>query len=290
MILPFSKSRAADAFGTFAAVKGTVHVETATEKTPARVGEKIFQGSTVITSNDNARAKIIMSDRSVIHISPSSKIKIASYSESQKTKNVELQLSEGKVRNEVKGSYDDNNKFLIKTPTAVAGVRGTDFIVNHNVKTNTTNVTTLKGTVFFTALRNGVPAGEPIILKQNETSSASAESSAVPAKKISDVEKSKIESDTKSDGNASGEKRAHNNEGTTLNPNKDAGKTKLSDTKDLNPDNFNQVPNSPNFNPPPNAMPGKFMPPPPNPRLNDAIRDKADRTKIKIEPKPPTSP
>lgn len=289
---------AAEAFGTFASVKGSVQVVVDTKKSQPKVGDKIFQGSTVETGA-NGRAKIIMSDRSVVHVSPESNVKIAAYGTTDGKKNVEVQLSQGKIRSEIKGSYGESNKFLIKTPTAVAGVRGTDFLVNHDVKTNTTELTTFRGVVELTPVKNGVPSGPPVLIKQNQKSTVSAEKPAAPPQTINTEERNKLDAETKStDAPAASAPSANQetNSGGDGSSSAPAGsstpasdKKRLGDTKDTVPENFDQLPKSPNAAAPqpPSAQPNRFMPPPPNPRLNDAIRDKTDKTNVKIIPKGP---
>jgi hypothetical protein len=62
--------------------------------------------------------------------------------------NVELSLERGKIRATVEQKYDgDKNKFNVKTPTAVAGVRGTDFLTSFNTESQKSNVITFSGVV-----------------------------------------------------------------------------------------------------------------------------------------------
>jgi hypothetical protein len=62
---------------------------------------------------------------------------------------VSLNLMRGKIRNMVNNSYKDNsqNYFRVKTPAAVAGVRGTDFVSAYDVETGDARVDTLLGAV-----------------------------------------------------------------------------------------------------------------------------------------------
>jgi hypothetical protein len=139
--------------GVFQVVKGDVQIITQSSKAKnkAKIGSKVFPGDTIVAGKDS-RAKVVMVDKNEISISPDSKVVIENYEykpESDK-KNVLLNVLYGKVRAKVEQKYDDNkNKFQVKTASAVAGVRGTDFFTSYNVKTDTTQVVTFEGTVSF---------------------------------------------------------------------------------------------------------------------------------------------
>ena len=137
--------------GTMMVVKGDVKVTSGKSgKTdPAKVGTKVYAGDT-IASGAESRAKIVMSDKNVLNISPDSKVTIAKYENdpTKDSRNVELKVDYGKVRAGVEQKYDgEKNKFNIRTPTAVAGVRGTDFITGFNPATQQTRIVTFSGVV-----------------------------------------------------------------------------------------------------------------------------------------------
>lgn len=138
--------------GVFWIVKGKVWIEGANSKKQAQIKSIIQAGETVITENDS-RAKIVMSDRNIINVSPNTKLKIETYINENGKRNVSLNLIEGKVRNNVEQKYDSqNNKFEIRTATAVAGVRGTQFLTTFDKATRRTEVITFKGEVYFRSL------------------------------------------------------------------------------------------------------------------------------------------
>lgn len=175
VILVGPSSFAADVYGVFMVVKGDVQVTNVQNVTaPAKVGSRINVGETVATGPDS-RAKIVMSDRNVMNVLPDSKMKIEKYVNDPISgkKDVQLNLLEGKVRNNVEQTYDgEKNKFLVKTPTAVAGVRGTQFLTSYDSKSQTTAIVTLKGAVAFTTTgANG--KSETVMVKKGEGSSAS---------------------------------------------------------------------------------------------------------------------
>ncbi|MES2802122.1 MAG: FecR domain-containing protein, partial [Bdellovibrionota bacterium] len=87
-------------------------------------------------------------------------------------KNVRLSLIEGKVRTNVEQKYDNTeNKFEIKTPSAVVGVRGTQFMTSYRRSNNMTGVTAFRGEVIFRGLDTvSNKLTEAVLVKRGETS------------------------------------------------------------------------------------------------------------------------
>ncbi len=143
--------------GTFEVSKGDVKVHSTSGATvTASVGSKICSGDTVIAA-DSARAKIKMEDGNELNISPNSKIVIETYLYDTATnkKKVLLNVLKGKVRatTHEENMYTDKakdgqaNTFQVRTKSAVAGVRGTDFLIGFDSKTQNTEVITFRGKV-----------------------------------------------------------------------------------------------------------------------------------------------
>lgn len=184
----------AQEYGLFMVVKGKVRIENAKGASEAKVGSKILVGDTVVTEKDS-RAKIVMSDRNIINISPSTKLKIESYSQSGKTKNVSLSLIEGRVRNNVEQKYNnEDSKFEVRTATAVAGVRGTQFVTSYDPQRRVTEVITIKGEVLLQRLGAGGPT-DAVSIKRGQRSQADAENLAPPTQ-VPDAEIKQMDSDT----------------------------------------------------------------------------------------------
>lgn len=179
--LLFTSFTYAAEFGTFMLVKGKVLIlSDKGQPTEAKVSSKIYVGETVVTDNDS-RAKIIMSDRNVLNILPNTKLKLEKYSNSAGSKEVQLNLIEGKVRSNVGEKYDNkSSKFEIRTATAVAGVRGTEFITSYDPGTKITEVLTIHGSVIF---KSTVTADAPeVVVNKQEKSEQKGKSS--PSKPI----------------------------------------------------------------------------------------------------------
>ncbi len=143
--------------GTFEVSKGDVKVQSADGKiVAAALGSKICSGETVIAA-DQARAKIHMEDGNELNISPNSKIVIETYQYDVATnkKKVLLNVLKGKVRATTvrENMYNDKSKdgqantFQVRTKSAVAGVRGTDFLTGFDPATNKTDIVTFRGKV-----------------------------------------------------------------------------------------------------------------------------------------------
>ncbi|MFK8138022.1 MAG: FecR domain-containing protein [Bdellovibrionales bacterium] len=150
--------------GVFTVVKGKVEILRSGKKKArkARVGTKVFAKDTIIAAK-NSRAKVIMVDKNILNISPESKLELATYEfdKGKNKKKVILNLMYGKVRSTVKQKYDGKkNLYRVKTPSAVAGVRGTDFFVGHNLNTSQSQVVTFEGQVAF---GNGIGASGTIL-------------------------------------------------------------------------------------------------------------------------------
>jgi hypothetical protein len=135
--------------GIMMVVKGDVKVISGQSKQPeaAKVGKKILPGDTITTGPDS-RAKIVMSDKNVLNVSPDTQIVIEKYTNDGKDKNVELKVEFGKIRASVEQKYDgEKSKFNVKTPSAVAGVRGTDFLTSYDRGSKNSQIITFSGTV-----------------------------------------------------------------------------------------------------------------------------------------------
>lgn len=144
---------------------------------PARVGNKVHEGDTIET-NAKSYVKLVMHDRNILVISENTKLKIESYNSPSSPKTVLINLVHGSVRHKLEQKYaDKSEKYEVVTPTAIAGVRGTDFIVEYDHKLGHTIVSTIEGSVHFDLIKNGsrennpqvIPAGHFIHHKNDET-------------------------------------------------------------------------------------------------------------------------
>ncbi|MFV8258213.1 FecR family protein [Bdellovibrio bacteriovorus] len=186
-------------YGVFMVVKGGVQIHTEGKTAAAKVGAKVYEGDKVVTAADS-RAKIVMSDRNVLNLSPDTTIEITQYQNDAATgkKNVEIKLSGGKIRSNVEQTYDgEKSKFQIKTPTAVAGVRGTQFQAGFDVKTQMTSIVTFKGAVSLAAVNaQGKMVGSPVMVKKGEMTTAAPNAAPEPPKALPKEEMKQIDGDS----------------------------------------------------------------------------------------------
>jgi hypothetical protein len=117
--------------GQVKTAKGTVHVEREGKRIPASVGMPIRQADTLITGADGA-VGVTFTDNSLLSTGPNSVLVVDRYSFDSTThagrfdaslKKGTLAVVSGKM---VKQSPD---AMKVRTPAAIMGVRGTEFIV-----------------------------------------------------------------------------------------------------------------------------------------------------------------
>lgn len=146
--------------GRFSVVKGDVSFKEKDQAdfTKARINKKICQGDTVKTGTDS-RTKIVMADKNEINLSPESEMTIEVYTNQAATgeQKVLLNVIYGKIRSNVKQKYKDNKQshYRVKTKSAVAGVRGTEFLTSYNRSTGQSQIVTFKGEVAVGELKGG---------------------------------------------------------------------------------------------------------------------------------------
>lgn len=130
--------------------KGKVSVERNKKIIIAKKGNKVFEKDILITE-EKSRAKVMFVDGNVVHVSPKSKLEITThvFEEANGKKKTSLQLFYGKIRAKVTQKYDPKgeNTYRVTTSSAVAGVRGTDFIQGLNPVTGASSTLTNTGIV-----------------------------------------------------------------------------------------------------------------------------------------------
>lgn len=149
-LMTFPAQSFGQAQGLFTVAKGKVKV-TKMDGTFSygKVGDKVSQSDSIETSA-NSSARIVMPDTNFIDISANSKILIEKYiyDPLKDDKQVSLKVDFGRMKATVKQKYDtEKNKFNVKTPGVVAGVRGTIFLTSYDRSTQASEVVTLKGLV-----------------------------------------------------------------------------------------------------------------------------------------------
>ena len=224
---------AAGVEGIMMVVKGDIKVITPDGKSEAgKVGKKVTAGDT-ITAGADSRAKIVMADKNVINVSPDSKIVIEKYENNGKDKSVELNVVYGKVRASVEQKYDgDKNKFNIKTPSAVAGVRGTDFMMGYNQASKTAQIITFAGSVAVGQPGPGGVINNPVFVNAGQMTTASAGQAPSAPKAVPKEDLNKMNNESKADSTSNGKQDQNTADNNKDGDKKDKDKDKSDEKKD----------------------------------------------------------
>ncbi len=100
----------------------------------ASKGQELNDGDAVKTGSDG-RAQLLFSDGTKLMLGNDTEIEITKFLVKGKSRGAVFTLSTGKVRAVVR-KFSGKSDVRVKTPTAVAGVRGTDFIVMNQGNAN----------------------------------------------------------------------------------------------------------------------------------------------------------
>ncbi|MEK7357795.1 MAG: FecR family protein, partial [Bdellovibrionota bacterium] len=115
----------------------------------------VYVGDTLVT--DEGKIQVVLGDKSTMMLPFNSKVTVENFSVTdEKKRNVVLNLLKGKVRSQVSKNFKDENVFKVRTRTAVAGVRGTDFMASVELTDEQwiTAVKTIEGKVRLNAIDN----------------------------------------------------------------------------------------------------------------------------------------
>ena len=139
-------AEAAAAVGKITRVKGSVLVNRGPKPITAKVGTRVMPGD-VVQTNADAGVKMLMNDSTVLSLGPNSKMRIRSYRSEGRARRVSANydLVYGRGRANVPKGKSKNIRFT--TPSAVAGVRGTQVIFEYNPATGETRIIAVGGTV-----------------------------------------------------------------------------------------------------------------------------------------------
>lgn len=97
---------------------------------PIKCGDPIYETSVINTASDSF-AKILLSDRTIVDIGPSTLFKVSEFKHpNHKDRKVGLEMEYGKVRTSVNEPVGAKGKFQLRTRSATMGVRGTEFVVS----------------------------------------------------------------------------------------------------------------------------------------------------------------
>ena len=137
--------------GVVVVSKGKSWVLREGRKRKTRIGLKVFEKD-IIETSASGKVKILFKDKNVLNVVPDSKIQLTEITLNTKDKDrTMIDLMYGTIRSKVKKKYDgaNNNYYRVRTRAAIAGVRGTDFVVSYKPGSSEleTKVSTLTGKV-----------------------------------------------------------------------------------------------------------------------------------------------
>ena len=126
-----SSSAFANDVGVVKISKGTAAIERAGQRLPAPVGAKVREGDVVVTGADGS-VGITFSDNTLLSIGPDSRLSIDRFAFDPTTHKGAFEASLGKgtlagVSGKIAKQSPDAMK--VKTPAALLGVRGTEFVI-----------------------------------------------------------------------------------------------------------------------------------------------------------------
>lgn len=150
LILPCLPAFAAEDVAVLNYIEGTVltKLNDETEWGGAEIN-MMLQESDAIKTDAKSKAKIVLEDGSTVTVGPLSVFVIGSVTRDYNTgkKSATFDLQEGKARATVTKLTTSDSTFEIITPTAVAGVRGTDFMVEIDAAGEKSTITVFEGVV-----------------------------------------------------------------------------------------------------------------------------------------------
>lgn len=108
----------------------------------------------IVRTRAHSRAEVHLGDGVIIRLRENSVLKIARFEAKKKGVDVSLRLVVGKILLKIKKVAGVDKRIRVRTPTAVAAVRGTVFVVDV-AKPTGTGIKVLEGTVHAAALVGG---------------------------------------------------------------------------------------------------------------------------------------
>ena len=124
---------------------------------PAYKGQ-MLKSSEWIKTKDNVFVAIVFLDGSNIKIKQKTEVQITSYRQTSKELKTTLNLTKGQAWSNV-ASQGDAGEFTIKTPSAVASVKGTEFDLEYNAENDESTLTVFSGEVLFAGELGEILAG-----------------------------------------------------------------------------------------------------------------------------------
>lgn len=140
-ILAVSQAVAAEAVGKITRLNGEVSVNRGSSVLKIGVGTRVLAGD-IVETKEASSTKILMLDGSVLSLGPKSKMRIRNFSTDKRTNQTaaNYDLVYGRGRANIPKTPGARKDIKFSTPTAVAGVRGTELIFEYDPATGQTRM------------------------------------------------------------------------------------------------------------------------------------------------------
>ena len=147
-----AQAQAQSEVGTVAAVQGTFEVQRGGSWQGATIGMPVFGGDHLRTG-PSGRGKVVFQDDSVLDLAPNTEVVVEKQVFDPPAHRFQslIRLIKGRVRAWVSEYYrEPRARYEVETPTAVAGVRGTEFIAQYDTTAEVTEIVGITGEVEVT--------------------------------------------------------------------------------------------------------------------------------------------
>ena len=147
IIFGSAEANAEEAVGKVTRVQGNVNVIRGGKPLKATVGTRVIVGD-IIQTEESGRVKILMNDSTILGLGSKSQFRIKNYRHDTRARQTtaDYSLVYGRGRAVVPRGVGTRN-INFSTPSAVAGVRGTELILEYDPATGQTKITVGDGTV-----------------------------------------------------------------------------------------------------------------------------------------------
>jgi len=165
-----------------------VNLQHGTRVQLAGAGTKVMWGD-LVTTDSNGRARIVLDDGSILNVGSDSQIRVIQHdAANQRT---QIQLAYGKLRASAIRLARADSSFQVRTPTAVAGVVGTDFALEF--ANDITSIHVYEGAVNFCSLAGQcatIAAGFTATVRGNQAPSTATPTS--PSAQVQSVQSTSV--------------------------------------------------------------------------------------------------
>lgn len=170
ILFSFSTFAGGTIAGKITIIKGHVLIIRDFNKLIAKKNDTVLE-SDIIEALAGGTARITLIDSNLVDIYPKSKVEISKYiyKPNKDQKKVELRVDFGKIKATVNQKYDGaKHTYEVKTPSAVAGVRGTVFTAEYDPVKRTSEIVTIEGLVAVNKIIEiSEKQGAPVFVKPN---------------------------------------------------------------------------------------------------------------------------